>query len=127
MAIENLWFRYVFTKTSTCFIKTEQRVKINDVYSSWIEIVFDVTQSSILGPLLFIIFLCELFWLFLVMILLIIQTRRQHCLFNWGKFADILLDLGKKIDILLKWFCKNYLKRNPENIIFYLALIMSYL
>lgn len=119
MAIENLWFRYVFTKTSTFFIKTEQRVKINDVYSSWIEIVFDVTQSSILGPLLFIIFLCELFWLFLVMILLIIQTRRQHCLFNWGKFAGILLDLGKKIDILLKWFCKNYLKRNPENIIFY--------
>ena len=38
-----------------------QRTKINSEYSSWEEIMFGVQQGSILGPLLFNIFLCDLF------------------------------------------------------------------
>ena len=34
---------------------------LNSEYSSWEEIMFRVTQESILGPLLFNIFLCDLF------------------------------------------------------------------
>ena len=38
-----------------------QRTKINITNSSWKEIVFEVPQGSILGPLFFNIFLCDLF------------------------------------------------------------------
>ena len=40
----------------------KQRVKVN-AYSSWKDIFYDVPQESILGPLLFNIHLCDLFYL----------------------------------------------------------------
>ena len=39
-----------------------QRVKINDKYSSWSEILFGVPQCSILRPLFFNIFMCDMFY-----------------------------------------------------------------
>ena len=41
----------------------KQRTRINNSYSTWIEIVFGVLQGSILGPFLFNIFLANLFFI----------------------------------------------------------------
>ena len=41
--------------------KRTQRIKINDIYSSWSEIHFRVPEGSILGPILFNIFIYDLF------------------------------------------------------------------
>ena len=40
----------------------KQRVKINNKYSSWSEILFEVPQGSILGVLLFNIFIYNMFY-----------------------------------------------------------------
>ena len=40
----------------------KQRVKVNGAYSIWKDIFYGVQQSSILGPLLFNIHLCDLFY-----------------------------------------------------------------
>ena len=58
---------YSFDKKSLTLIfnylsNRKQRVKINDSFSSWSEILFDVPQGSILGPLLFNIFICDMFY-----------------------------------------------------------------
>ena len=39
----------------------KQRTKINSSYSEWLQIIFGVREGSIFGPLLFNIFLADLF------------------------------------------------------------------
>ena len=49
----NLLFSYLKNR--------KQRVRLNNTYSEWIEVLFGLPQGSILGPLLFDIFMRSLF------------------------------------------------------------------
>ena len=56
-----------FDKNALIFLNSylsnrKERVEINDKYSSWSEILFRVSQGSILGPLLFNVFICEMLY-----------------------------------------------------------------
>ena len=91
----------------------EQRVKINDTYSSFGEILFGVPQGSILGPLLFIIFICDMFYF--------LED------FGIANYADdstpysaksnhklVIEELEKSSSILFKWLQSNYMKVNTD-------------
>ena len=59
--------KYGFDKSSlklihSYFLHRKERVKINGRYSSCSEILFEVPQGSILGALLFNIFICNMFY-----------------------------------------------------------------
>ena len=90
-----------------------QRVKLNGTYSSWSEIIFGVPQGSILGPLLFNIFLCDLLQFFPDLdITNYADDNTPHSTnINLNK---VLHDLEKMSDTLFKWFTDNLLKANPE-------------
>ena len=101
--------------------KRRQRVKINNTYSSWSEILFGVPQGSILGPLLFNIFLCGLF-LFVpdIGIANYADDNTPHA--TNKHLETVLKDLEQGSDTLLKWFTDNLLKANQEKYHFLVSI-----
>ena len=80
----------------------KKRVKINDQFSSWLDIVVGVSQGSILGPLLFNIFLCDM----------PLFCNTPYCM---GKTPEeVISQLEKSSKFIFEWFENNGMKANPD-------------
>ena len=86
---------------------------LNGTYSSWLGIICEIPQDSILGPLLFKVFLCYLFQFFPDLdITNCADDNTPHSTnINVNK---VLHNLEKMSDTLFKCFTDNLLKANPE-------------
>ena len=93
--------------------KRKQRTKINSEFSSWEEILFGIPQGSILGPLLFNIFLCDLF--FEMNDEDFASYADDNTPFFVGNDLDeVIFKLQNASITLFQWFKDNQMKANPD-------------
>ena len=91
----------------------KQRTKVNRAYSSWLEIVFVVPQCSILGPLLFHIFLADLFFILNdVDIASYADDNTPYVIAD--DINGVITSLEKASKVLFEWFENNLLKGNAD-------------
>ena len=92
-------------------LNRKQRVKVGNAYSSRREIFYGVPQGSILGPLIFSIFLCDLFY-FLESVP-VTSYANDITPYSANKTNDLVIkEIEHFSEVLLKWFDFNYMKIN---------------
>ena len=91
----------------------KKQTKIDDNYSNWSEILYDVPQGSILEPFLFNIFLADLFLI----------VKDIDIAGHWDdsmpfivedNIENLIASLEETSNDLLDWFKDNRLKSNPD-------------
>ena len=89
-----------------------QRVKVNHTFSKWTELLLGVPQGSVLGPLLFNIYLNDLIWFIDGDVTNYADDTTPHVC---SEFLDSLkLKLENDSENALNWFGINYMKLNTD-------------
>ena len=104
---------------SSYLTNRKQRVRMGTFYSSWFDILAGVPQGSILGPLLFNIFISDLFLFFGIDIANYADDNTPYvCHLNFNIVAQ---NLENASDKLLTWFTNNKMQANPDKYHFLLT------
>ena len=110
---------YGFSKQASAIIcsylsNRKQRLKINNVFSSWKDLVLGVPQGSVLGILLFNIYLNVLFF-FLKDVGICNFADDTTTYISDESLGNVLKSLEKNYMLAIRWFENNYIKLDTDN------------
>ena len=106
-------FDYQSLRIMESFLSNRQQRKINNAFSRYSEVIYGVPQGLILGPLLFNIYICDIY--FGIIECDIASYVDDNTPYNFDFSLDnVISNLEKSTNSLLNWFRENHVKANAD-------------
>ena len=94
----------------------KQKIKINNVFSSWKDFILGVPQGPVLGPLLFKIDLNDLLFFLKEVGICNFADETTTYIFD-ESLENVLKSLEKNSLLAIRWFENNYMKLNTDKLV----------